>query len=103
MHRQRGQPAPALSTIPWAWVLVGALWIWAVWACAEHWRGNPNYSYGWAVPPLVAGFALRRYLQFGQLPPPVEAGSPSILPQIAIAMGAVAVAFLLEYCREQVW
>ena len=29
------------------WALLAAAWIWAIWSCAEYWRGNPNYSYGW--------------------------------------------------------
>ena len=32
------------------WALLAAAWIWAIWSCAEYWRGNPNYSYGCAVP-----------------------------------------------------
>ncbi len=28
------------------WALLVAVWIWAIWSCAEYWRGNPNYSYG---------------------------------------------------------
>ena len=32
------------------WALLAAAWIWAIWSCAEYWRGNPNYSYGWIVP-----------------------------------------------------
>ena len=27
------------------WALLAAAWIWAIWSCAEYWRGNPNYSY----------------------------------------------------------
>jgi hypothetical protein len=34
------------------WALLMAAWIWAIWSCAEYWRGNPNYSYGWIVPVL---------------------------------------------------
>ena len=40
----------------WQVLLLVSIWIWAIWSCAEHWRGNPNYSYGWAVPPLAIGF-----------------------------------------------
>ena len=48
--------------LPWVTLFLTALWTWAIWSCAEHWRGNPNYSYGWAVPLLALGFGLRRYL-----------------------------------------
>ena len=50
------------ATVPWAALVLAAVWGWTIWACAEHWRGNPNYSYGWAVPLLAFCFALRRYL-----------------------------------------
>jgi hypothetical protein len=23
------------------WALLAAAWIWAIWSCAEYWRGNP--------------------------------------------------------------
>src|SRR6266403_493200 len=48
-------------SVPWGAVVLVALWIWAIWSCAEHWRVNPNYSYGWAVPLLALGFGIRRY------------------------------------------
>src|SRR5258708_5146645 len=50
-----------LSELPWAALLLLGIWIWAIWSCADHWQGNPNYSYGWAVPILATGFAIRRY------------------------------------------
>src|SRR5207248_10488508 len=34
------------------WLLLVTAWTWAIWSCAEYWRGNPNYSYGWIVPVL---------------------------------------------------
>src|SRR5438874_4053792 len=43
------------------WALLAAAWIWAIWSCAEYWRGNPNYSgYGWIVPVLSLTYAARR-------------------------------------------
>jgi exosortase len=86
--------------------MVTGLWLWAIWSCAEHWQGNPNYSYGWAVPLLVIGFALRRYLRLEQPTPVVDsvAKAPiSVWLQILAAFGAAVVVFLLEYSREQMW
>src|SRR5438132_5384741 len=64
------EETPVLSrfSLPWVTLLALALWAWAIWSCAEHWLGNPNYSYGWAVPPLALGFALRRYLMTAGIP-----------------------------------
>jgi hypothetical protein len=42
------------------WALLAEVWIWAIWSCAECWRGNPNYSYGWIVPVLSLTDAARR-------------------------------------------
>src|SRR4029077_8894174 len=42
------------------WALLVAAWIWAIWSCAEYWRGNPNYSYDWIVPVLSLTYAARR-------------------------------------------
>ncbi|PYL79456.1 MAG: hypothetical protein DMF27_00830, partial [Verrucomicrobia bacterium] len=42
------------------WALLVAAWTWAIWSCAEYWRGNPNYSYGWIVPVLGFAYAARR-------------------------------------------
>src|SRR5438045_4583238 len=42
------------------WLLLVTAWTWAIWSCAEYWRGNPNYSYGWIVPVLGFAYAARR-------------------------------------------
>lgn len=91
--------------LPWPSVLVTGMWVWAVWSCAEHWRGNPNYSYGWAVPPLAIGFAFRRYLRIDRTK---LAATPSKMfistfSQIVVALLAAAAVFVLEYSREQMW
>lgn len=48
----------------WHWMTVAllgvGLWIWAIAGCADEWRDNPMYSYGWFVPPLMVFFAWRR-------------------------------------------
>ena len=100
--------------------LIAGLWFWAIWACAEHWRGNPNYSYGWAVPLLAFGFALRRYFG-GNLEDPgasarrrrdkqtdgrSETGLRDLRPtslRFGIAVLASALFFALEFAREQIW
>jgi exosortase len=103
MHRQPGQLPPKLAAISWSHFLVLGLWAWAIWACAEHWRGNPNYSYGWAVPPLVAGFAFRRYLLFDQSAAPMAIRPLPFLAQLVVGMAAFSLVAGLECGREQVW
>ena len=97
---------PAVSPrfgLLWPALLLLAIWTWAIWSCAEHWRGNPNYSYGWAVPILGCFFALRRYL----LLPEAEIRPVEQVRVSAIAIGlallpGVAV-FALEYARAEMW
>jgi exosortase len=45
------------------------LWLWALASNLPYWRNEPNYSYGWAVPPLTLFFAWRRLSRFVPLPP----------------------------------
>src|SRR5450755_2117238 len=93
------------SIFPWPPIVVIVLWAWAIWSCAEHWRGNPNYSYGWVVPLLALGFALRRYLQL------ISTGAANltsvsrkpIAVQVFIGLVFAGAVFFLEYSREQVW
>src|SRR6266446_835186 len=91
--------------LPWPTFLLLGMWAWAVWSCAEHWQRNPNYSYGWAVPPLVLGFGLRRYWKLNHPRPPgsylTERMPASI--QILAALSFGGLVFLLEYSREQMW
>ena len=97
--------ASRIRLLPWAGLFAVGLWFWAVWSCAEHWQGNPNYSYGWVVPLLVIAFALRRYLRLQPMPvadPVANAPTPMWLQALA-ALGVAAVVFLLEYSREQMW
>ena len=105
MHRESTAAGLARFTIPWSHLLVWSLWIWAVWSCAEHWKGNPNYSYGWAVPFLAAGFGFRRYLQLDRtaLIGPADLGPRSKLVQVLAGAGVALLAFGLEYAREEVW
>jgi exosortase len=84
------------------WALLVAAWIWAIWSCAEYWRGNPNYSYGWIVPVLSTAYAARRLTLARS---ENIAGSISAVPiWLIVFFGIVAAAiiFALEFAREQV-
>lgn len=89
--------------LPWAVILPLAAWCWAIWSCAEHWKANPNYSYGWAVPLLAVGFALRRYWRLPEIQIAPRDVSLSGTLQLLLAIGATIVVFGLEYWREQIW
>lgn len=56
-------PPPVTTTARWNWpfmLLLGALWAWAVSINAFFWETDPNYSYGWIVPPLVIFYLWKR-------------------------------------------
>jgi exosortase len=94
---------PRPMSFPWVVGIPAILWGWAIWSCAEYWQGNPNYSYGWAVPILAAGFGLRRWVM---MQPSPEPGGSARLPWsfvLPAALAAAVAAFALEYAREQVW
>ena len=45
------------------WTFLGVLaasWVWAMLSCKLFWELDPDYAYGWSVPPLVAFFIWRR-------------------------------------------
>jgi exosortase len=101
-HDPRTASRPLVS---WTLVLVVAMWAWAIWSCAEHWRGNPNYSYGWAVPLLALGFGIRRYFLIAS--DPAEQWGPIFqhrgLARLCAALALGALGFLLEYSRQEMW
>ena len=91
------------------WALLLAAWTWAIWSCAEYWRGNPNYSYGWIVPVLGFAYAARR-LTLAQIIAGImpENIARPILPVSIWRIGffgivVAAIIFGLEFAREQVW
>src|SRR5436190_10037781 len=84
-------------------LLLVCLWSWAAWACAEHWQSNPNYSYGWVVPPLALGFVIRRFLRTPGSDLPARDLVVSTPLLIGISAALFAAGFFLEYCREEVW
>jgi exosortase len=99
------------ETTAGCFVLLVGLWLWAIWACAEHWRGNPNYAYGWAVPLLAFGFAGRRYFIRTDSNRPRASGyseekapvAVSSSPRFGVATLAAVLIFALEFAREQIW
>src|SRR6266513_3399941 len=101
-HDRRTTGRPWVS---WPHVLLVAMWAWAIWSCAEHWRGNPNYSYGWAVPLLALGFGIRRYLMTtgGSLDRSSSSFRPRSLTGLFITLLWGALTFFLEYSREEMW
>ncbi len=83
-------------------VLLAAAWLWAIWSCAEHWRGNPNYSYGWIVPALVAAFAARRLSLVENTTARAWLEAIPLWLVALLAVIAAPVIFGLEFAREQV-
>ena len=104
-HPKTQRPQRVLAAgIAGSGLLLAVLWTWAIWSCAEHWRGNPNYSYGWAVPLLAFGFALRRYVTWRGQSSPDGGSSPAGPPLMAAtAVAGTAAALALEYAREEMW
>lgn len=76
---------------------------WLIWSCAEHWIGNPNYSYGWMVPVLAVTFALRRAMTFEGAAVMGEERRGRGVPIAVVAVTGAALVFALEFAREQVW
>ena len=85
------------------WALLLAAWTWAIWSCAEYWRANPNYSYGWIVPILGLAYAARRLTlaQSENIARPIFAIPIWLIVFFGIV--AAAIFFGLEFAREQVW
>jgi len=85
------------------WALLLAAWTWAIWSCAEYWRGNPNYSYGWIVPVLCLAYAARRLTlaQTENIARPIL--TVPIWLIVFLGIVAAAIFFGLEFAREQVW
>ncbi len=95
MTQQRGAPAPT-SWYPWAWAgLTATLALWVflpilvvhpseeIWALAEEWDGDPNYSYGYLIAPLALFFIWERKDELARLP---ARGSALGLVVIALAL-----------------
>ena len=85
------------------WALLLAAWTWAIWSCAEYWRGNPNYSYGWIVPVLGFAYAARRLTlaQTENIARPIFEVPLWLIVFFGIVAGPMF--FELEFAREQVW
>lgn len=79
-------------------------WTWAIWSCAEHWRGDPNYSYGWAVPCLALAFGLRRaWMNEERGEVRATWGRTPFVLSLALAAVVSALIFGLEFARQQMW
>src|SRR2546423_6092144 len=82
------------------WALLVSAWVWAIWSCAEYWRANPNYSYGWIVPALTFVYGARRLA----LTQSESSSRPAVVVPVSLALffGIVAGAlvFGLEFARE---
>jgi len=91
------------------WALLVAAWTWTIWSCAEYWRGNPNYSYGWIVPVLSLAYAARRLTLTqtiaGIMPENIARPTFAVPIWLIVFFGIVAatIIFGLEFAREQVW
>jgi exosortase len=56
----------AAPRVNWPFVaLLAGVWAWSLGVCIPFWNSDPNYSYGWVVPPLIVFFLWRR---LGELP-----------------------------------
>jgi exosortase len=90
-------PPPERIQVHWHWLPVAllavCLWVWAISGCADEWRDNPMYSYGWFVPPLMVFFVWRRLDEpFASAPP---FGNPQIPRHpVAIALGIALLALV---------
>jgi exosortase len=95
MTQHGGGPAPA-SWYPWIWAgLVATLALWVffpilvlhpsteIWALAEEWENDPNYSYGYLIAPLALFFIWERRELLTRLP---ARGSALGLAVIALAL-----------------
>ena len=98
-------PRARRAAFPSALLLFLGLWAWAIWSCAEHWRGNPNYSYGWVVPMLALGFGLRRYFTLEGRDASAGRKRADFSWPVAAALALVsgAAVFALEFARQQMW
>jgi len=83
--------------------LLAVLWTWAIWACAEHWRGNPNYSYGWAVPVLAVGFGVRRFFRLRDNGQISDGKAPGWIRTAVFLVALASLGGVLEYGRESMW
>src|SRR5437879_13593223 len=104
-HSAAGTISRSARILPWPTFLLLGMWAWAIWSCAEHWQGNPNYSYGWAVPPLALGFGLRRYRKFNHARPPASylAARMPASAHILAALSFVWPGFLPAYSPARIW
>jgi exosortase len=79
------------SRLHWAVLAWSGWWLLALWPLAGHWSTNPQYAYGWLVPPLALLLAWRRW----RTRPAPEPSAPRAGLVIAVAAAAVLPAWLI--------
>ncbi|MEP7078724.1 MAG: exosortase/archaeosortase family protein [Chthoniobacterales bacterium] len=101
----QAEDQPTHAGFPWLIVFITTLWTWVCWSCAEHWRGDPNYSYGWIVPPLAIAFAARRAWLSRDADGGEMLGRWRISGPTAASFGvaAGAIVFAFEFARVEMW
>lgn len=55
-HTRHARTVFAITALGW-----GGWWLLALWPLSGHWDTNPQYAYGWLVPPLALLLAWRRW------------------------------------------
>src|SRR5215210_7294835 len=103
--RARAAAVQRAVQVPGTAMLFAGLWAWAIWSCAEHWRGNPNYSYGWVVPCLALLFGFRRYAAVREYGSGMRSEPPVRwhLFGVVVALCAGLSVFGLELARQEMW
>jgi len=67
-------------------------WLLACWPLAAHWATNPQYSYGWLVPPLAAILLVRRWRIRPAPEPSPKWATPLMISAAAIVLAAWLIA-----------
>lgn len=83
--------------------LLALLWSWSIWINSAFWAANPNYSYGWVVPPLALFFLWRRTQTQPESRWSAWAQEPAGIwapPALVLALPALAI-FPLEVQRTE--
>src|ERR1043165_9920252 len=67
-------------------------WLLALWLLADHWSANPQYTYGWLVPPLAVLLAWRRWGTRPEPDPPPRWCVPGLFVAAAVTLPARVIA-----------
>ncbi len=89
------RPAASIAPLLWTLPLIALAWYQVIHHLDGEWSYNPQYSYGWSVPLLVAFLLWRRWL--GRPDPQVpETRSLPLLATAAAVFGLAGFRFLSE-------